>query len=72
VSKEKTMPGRMLFSPSVINLQFKDQFAKHRWKPVRVPCESPPGRVFPAWLQRTVEEQRRVPRDGLREGGARR
>jgi hypothetical protein len=40
-SKEKTMPGRMLFSPVAINTAFKQQFARFGWKPVRVPCDYP-------------------------------
>jgi len=38
VSKEKTMPGKVLFDPTSINKEFKAAFAKHGWGPVRVPC----------------------------------
>ncbi len=41
VSKEKTMPGRMLFSPRSINRAFKKEFAARGWKTVRVPCDYP-------------------------------
>ena len=41
VSKEKTMSGRMLFSPSSINKAFKVEFSKFDWKPVRVSCAYP-------------------------------
>jgi hypothetical protein len=41
-SKEKTMPGQMLFSPVSLNNAFKAQFiSKYDWKPVRVKCDYP-------------------------------
>jgi hypothetical protein len=41
VSAEKTMPGRMLYSPSRMNKAFKTQFSKLGWRPVRVRCDYP-------------------------------
>lgn len=41
VSEEKTMIGRMLFSPSAINKAFRVEFAKRDWKSIRVKCEYP-------------------------------
>ena len=41
VSKEKTMPGKLLFDPKAINKEFKAAFAKHGWSPVRVQCDYP-------------------------------
>jgi len=41
VSKEKTMPGQLLYSPKSINAAFKVAFAGHNWQPVRVPCTYP-------------------------------
>jgi hypothetical protein len=39
VSKEKTMPGDMLYSPSEINKAFKREFThRYGWQPIRVPC----------------------------------
>lgn len=38
-SKEKTMPGRLLFSPRALNLAFKRQFVKKKWQTVRILCE---------------------------------
>ncbi len=32
ISKEKTMPGRRLFSPVVLNKLFNDEFGKRSWK----------------------------------------
>jgi len=39
VSKEKTMPGKELYSPEQLNLSFKDAFTKHGWISHRVRCE---------------------------------
>jgi hypothetical protein len=42
VSKEKTMPGQMLFSPVSLNNAFKSAFARYEgWHTVRVPCDYP-------------------------------
>ena len=41
VSREKTMPGQMLFSPKSINAAFKVAFADRGWQPVRVACDYP-------------------------------
>jgi len=41
ISKEKTMKGRILFSPVKLNKDFKLQFGKKGWETVRVPCEYP-------------------------------
>ena len=40
-SKEKTMPGRMLFDPRSLNKAFKEAFIARGWTPIRVPCEYP-------------------------------
>jgi hypothetical protein len=41
-SSEKTMMGRMLFSPTSINKAFKKTFDEiGGWKPIRVPCDYP-------------------------------
>jgi len=40
-SKEKTMPGRMLYSPKKLNAAFKDEFYSLAWQSVKVPCEYP-------------------------------
>lgn len=42
VSDEKTMMGKVLFSPKSINIAFKEAFAKiGGWAPIRVSCEYP-------------------------------
>ena len=38
-SKEKTMPGKMLYSPTSLNKVFKVEFGKFGWKAVRVKCK---------------------------------
>jgi hypothetical protein len=40
-SREKTMRGKMLYSPVRLNAAFKAQFQKRGWLPVRVKCEYP-------------------------------
>jgi hypothetical protein len=36
ISKEKTMPGKVLFDPKALNLTFKKQFESFGWKNIRV------------------------------------
>lgn len=43
VSREKTMTGRILYSPASINRAFKSGFDAMGWKPVRVACEYSEG-----------------------------
>ncbi len=38
-SKEKTMPGQMLYSPNKLNEAFKDYLYPRRWQSVRVGCD---------------------------------
>lgn len=40
-SKEKTMPGRILFNPKTLNREFKKAFGTKGWTPVRVKCDYP-------------------------------
>lgn len=42
-SREKTMPGRMLFNPDSLNRAFKTEFYKRQWQKVRVRCDYPIG-----------------------------
>lgn len=39
VSREKTMKGRVLYSPSCLNELFEQGFKRLGWQKVRVPCE---------------------------------
>ena len=38
-SKEKTMPGDMLYAPAALNEQFKKQLLPKGWRTLRVRCE---------------------------------
>ena len=40
-SKEKTMPGRMLFSPQALNKAFKIEFLNRQWQQIKVQCHYP-------------------------------
>ena len=40
-SKEKTMPGRLLYSPKRLNTAFKKQFLKRGWESKKVACNYP-------------------------------
>ena len=40
-SKEKTMPGRMLYNPRSLNDVFKGEFSKRGWRTVRVKSDYP-------------------------------
>jgi hypothetical protein len=40
-SKEKTMPGRMLYNPRTLNRAFKDQFYRRGWQSLKVQCDYP-------------------------------
>ncbi len=52
VSKEKTMPGQMLFSPKSINKSFTVQFKQRGWSPVRVACDYPTGHYVEGYQAR--------------------
>lgn len=40
-SKEKTMPGKMLYSPGELNKAIKHEFGKYDWNSLRVRCDYP-------------------------------
>jgi len=40
-SREKTMRGRILYSPSALNREFKKQFFRRGWTSKKVQCEYP-------------------------------
>lgn len=40
-SKEKTMPGKMLYNPASLNKAYKHEFLGRGWGTVRVKCEYP-------------------------------
>ncbi len=41
VSKEKTMPGKVLYKPGSLNKAFKAEFEARDWYKHKVPCEYP-------------------------------
>ncbi len=41
ISKEKTMPGKMLYQPSSLNRAFSREFEAHQWKKHKVSCTYP-------------------------------
>ena len=40
-SREKTMPGKKLYSPRALNKTFKTEFEERGWRVHRVACEYP-------------------------------
>jgi Restriction endonuclease BglII len=62
-SREKTMPGAVLYSPRAINNAFKAQFGSRGWETVRVKCDYPtkyyvkgePARVSPKGAFREMD-----------------
>ena len=40
-SREKTMPGRMLFNPKSLNKAFKKEFYDRQWQKAKVKCDYP-------------------------------
>ncbi len=53
-SKEKTMPGQMLYSPKRINAAFKEEFFKQSWASVRVGCDYPTKYYVPDYANREL------------------
>lgn len=54
VSKEKTVPGRLLFNPKSINKAFKSEFAAiGGWNPIRVSCTYPTTHYLKDYTIRT-------------------
>jgi hypothetical protein len=50
VSKEKTMVGKMLFSPVDINEEFKNQLHPHGWINSKVNCDYVHGQILPGYI----------------------
>lgn len=48
-SKEKTMPGKILYNPKALNKAFKDEFTKFKWHNQRVPCVYPAQYYSPTY-----------------------
>lgn len=41
ISREKTMPGKMLYKPGSLNKSFSHEFELRQWKKYRVKCDYP-------------------------------
>lgn len=48
-SREKTMPGRKLYSPSSLNKAFKREFLATGWQKYKVECEYPTEYFLPGY-----------------------
>ena len=48
-SYEKTMPGRILYSPRSLNRAFKREFEKRGWQKHKVQCEYPTAYYLPEY-----------------------
>ena len=48
-SKEKTMPGRKLYSPTSLNKAFKREFLARGWEKFKVECEYPTEYFLPGY-----------------------
>lgn len=49
-SREKTMPGRILYSPRALNSAFKREFEARGWQKHKVPCEYPTDYYLPDYV----------------------
>lgn len=47
VSREKTMPGQVLYSPKCLNKSIKEEFSQKGWNPIRVQCKYDPSSYLP-------------------------
>jgi len=48
-SREKTMPGKVLYSPAALNRCFKAELHPKAWANCKVPCEYPTGFYKPGY-----------------------
>jgi Restriction endonuclease BglII len=55
-SQEKTMLGRMLYSPAALNDTIKEDFYGRGWKPVKVPCEYPTKFYAPDYKPKSMNK----------------
>ncbi len=55
-SKEKTMPGRMLYDPAALNETIKNDFFGRGWEAVRVPCEYPTKYYAPDYVPEALNK----------------
>ncbi len=50
VSKERTMPGKILYEPGSLNRAFKQEFGSRGWQKHKVYCEYPTSFYTPDYL----------------------
>lgn len=55
-SKEKTMPGKMLFNPISLNNAFESEFGKRGWVSKRVKCDYPKKFYTPVYQPRQLNK----------------
>ncbi|MEK6676146.1 MAG: BglII/BstYI family type II restriction endonuclease [Planctomycetota bacterium] len=55
-SKEKTMKGRILFSPKSINSAFKVQFLLRGWQSIRVKCDYSTEHYLPGYENKPLRK----------------
>jgi Restriction endonuclease BglII. len=55
-SKERTMPGKLLYSPISLNRAFKSEFIRRNWKTKRVKCEYPTNFYTPSYKPKELRE----------------
>jgi len=49
-SREKTMPGKTLYSPRALNKCFRQEFEARDWRKHKVRCEYPTGYYTPGYI----------------------
>jgi len=57
-SKEKTMPGAMLFAPSELNTAFEDAFHNLNWSSKRISCEYTYGKFLSGYIPPSTNSSR--------------
>lgn len=55
-SKEKTMPGKVLYSPSALNRAFNKEFEARQWRKERVFCEYPTEFYISGFMPSTLSQ----------------
>ncbi len=53
-STEKTMMGKMLYSPPSLNKAFKNELYGEGWESIRVPCEYPTRYYAPEYIPKAL------------------
>lgn len=54
-SREKTMPGKTLFSPISLNKAFKTEFFNRQWENVKINCTYSTGYYTPSYIPRILK-----------------